>query len=97
MIKDIAVLLPYKEHYTKNLAGAASIWLKDYTNKSLLSKQTIVYGNLDISKKPLTNNFKNISLKKTFLSKTKTYMDFFIKNTRSTILKLLKYIIDLNT
>ena len=32
MIKDIAVLLPYKEHYTKNLAGAASIWSKDYIN-----------------------------------------------------------------
>ena len=78
MIKDIAILLPYKENYTKNYAGAASIWLKDYTKKSLLSKQTIIYGNLDTSDNPLTNNFKNISLKKYFFSKTKTYMDFFI-------------------
>ena len=56
MIKDIAVLLPYKEHYTKNLAGAASIWLKDYNHLSSLSAETIIYGNLVKGIKPITNN-----------------------------------------
>ena len=90
MIKDIAILLPYKENYTKNYAGAASIWLKDYTKKSLLSKQTIIYGNLDTSKNPLTNNFKNISLKKYFLSKTKTYMDFFYDEYKKYNFKIIE-------
>ena len=90
MIKDIAILLPYKENYTKNYAGAASIWVKDYTKKSILSKQTIIYGNLDKSKYPLTKNFKNISLKKSFLSKTKTYMDFFYNECKKHNFKIIE-------
>ena len=90
MIKDIAILLPYKENYTKNNAGAASIWLKDYTKKSLLSKQTIIYGNLDTSENPLTNNFKNISLKASFLSKTKTYMNFFYNEYKKNNFKIIE-------
>ena len=34
MKNEIAILLPYKEQYTKDEAGAASIWVKDYINKS---------------------------------------------------------------
>ena len=73
----IAILLPYKETYTNNFAGAASIWLKDYIKKSKLSNRTLIYGNIQTKEKPLTVNFKNISLKNSFLSKTKKYMDFF--------------------
>ena len=29
-MKDIAILLPYKENFTESNAGAASIWVKDY-------------------------------------------------------------------
>ena len=32
--KKIAILLPYKENYTENYAGAASIWVKDYLSLS---------------------------------------------------------------
>ena len=35
-MKDIAILLPYKENFTEKKAGAASIWVKDYLNKSKL-------------------------------------------------------------
>ena len=31
-MKDIAILLPYKENFTESNAGAASIWVKDYLN-----------------------------------------------------------------
>ena len=31
----IAVILPYKEIYSENFSGAASIWVKDYFNKSI--------------------------------------------------------------
>ena len=33
MNKQIAILLPYKEQYTRDHAGAASIWVKDYIKK----------------------------------------------------------------
>ena len=34
MKKKIAIILPYKEIYSKTHAGAASIWIKDYNNLS---------------------------------------------------------------
>ena len=57
--KKIAILLPYKENYTNNSAGAASIWLKDYIKKSKLYNQTRIYGNIETKEKPLTQNFIN--------------------------------------
>ena len=45
MKNKIAILLPYKEKYNINKAGAASICVKDYLSLSKLNKQTIVYGN----------------------------------------------------
>ena len=58
MKKDIAILLPYKEKFNINKAGAASIWVKDYLLTSRLNFRTIVYGNLENSDKPLIKNFK---------------------------------------
>ena len=34
----IAILLPYKENYTKDLAGAASIWVEAYKKLSKFKK-----------------------------------------------------------
>ena len=50
MSKEIAILLPYKEKYSENQAGAASIWVKDYLKLSKLKHKTLVYGNLDKKK-----------------------------------------------
>ena len=61
MEKKIAILLPYKEKYTLKDAAAASIWVKDYLKESHLNNQTIVFGNLPLSKRPLTSNFLNIN------------------------------------
>ena len=69
----IAILLPYKENYTINKAGAASIWVKDYLSLSKLKKLTTVYGNLDKKDKPLTNNFINLDLSKSFIRKNIAY------------------------
>ena len=73
MKKDIAILLPYKENYTINNAGAASIWVKDYLKLSNLKSRTIIYGNLNNKFKPLTKNFKNIDISKTILSRNIFY------------------------
>ena len=81
MKKKIAIILPYKEIYSEHFAGAASIWLKDYDHMSKLSNQTIIYGNLDKKLKPLTNNFKNISIAKTSFSKTKQYINYFYRDS----------------
>mgnify|MGYP003335623388 CR=1 FL=1 len=51
----ISVLLPYKENYNIDNAGAASIWVNDYLSLSKLKSKTVVYGNLKKSLKPLTN------------------------------------------
>ena len=74
MNKKIAIILPYKEIYSENFAGAASIWVKDYDNLSKLSKLTTIFGNLEKKIKPLTKNFRNIDINKTTFSKTKQYI-----------------------
>ena len=72
-MKDIAILLPYKENFTENSAGAASIWVKDYLNKSKLSKRSIVYGNLESNSKPLLKNFQNLKIGNSFIQKNISY------------------------
>ena len=73
MKNKIAILLPYKENYNIDKAGAASIWVKDYLKLSKLRKKTIVYGCLDKKLKPLTKNFSNIDIAKSVLSKNIYY------------------------
>jgi len=73
--KEIAILLPYKENYTINHAGAASIWIKDYLSLSKLKNKTMIYGNLKKKLKPLTANFSNIDLKGRFISKNLRYTE----------------------
>ena len=84
MKKNIAILLPYKEKYNLNKAGAASIWVKDYLSISKLKSQTLIFGNLDKKDKPLTKNFVNIDLTKTNIRKniqyTKHLYDYHLKN-----------------
>ena len=77
MKKKLAIILPYKEIFSQNFAGAASIWVKDYNDLSKLSKDTIIYGNLENNIKPITKNFKNIILKKSVFSKNKIYINSF--------------------
>ncbi len=79
MKTKIAIILPYKEIYSSELAGAASIWVKDYNNKSSLRKQTIIYGNLPNKLKPISKNFYNIKLRKSIFSKNKEYIEEFYK------------------
>ena len=80
MKKKIAIILPYKEIYSENHAGAASKWVKDYSILSSLSSQTIIYGNLENKLKPFSKNFKNINISQTSFSKTKQYINFFYKD-----------------
>ena len=79
--KKIAVLIPFKDQFTKSNAGSASIWIKDFNKGSSYKKCIKIYGSTDnindiIDKKNYTNiNFSNYSLK----SKNITYVNEFIK------------------
>ena len=41
----IAILLPYKEDYTKKYAGAVSIHVANLLKQSIYKKSTLVFGN----------------------------------------------------
>ena len=79
----ISVLLPYKENYSFEAAGAVSLFVHNLNNASIYKKNTTVYGNTDNSDL-LDLNYKNISFTKNFWkSSSKTYVDSFLnlKNT----------------
>ena len=79
MNKKIAILLPYKEKYTAKDAAAASIWVKDYLNGSRLKKETLVFGDLEKNKKPITKNFINLDISKINFRKNYSYTKKFYK------------------
>ena len=90
MRKSIAILLPYKEKYTLKDAAAASIWVKDYLKISNLAKQTLIFGYLPKNKKPLTNNFVNIDLKKIRFKKNYFYTKKFYENCKKNKFRVIE-------
>ncbi len=100
----ISVLLPYKENFSENYAGAVSIFVRDITINSNFFKTTKVFGNTLFKKTFLKNNYINIPLKNNFLkSKSKIYVEEFLKkenNFNSDIIEVhnrpnyIKYLIN---
>ena len=76
----ISILLPYKENFSSNYAGAVSLFVKDTVKNSKYKKNTYVYGNTDYKNKLLTN-YINLNLNKTFYqSGSKLYVESFLKH-----------------
>ncbi len=74
----ISILLPYKENYSMEYAGAVSIFVSGVNKFSKFNQNIKVYGNTDYPKK-LSNNYINIPFrKKYFQSSTKVYVNNFI-------------------
>ena len=79
--EKIAILLPFKDHFTNSQAGSASIWVKDFNMKSKYKKQLVILGNTPylndlIDKKNYKNlTFSNLNLR----SKNISYVDQYIK------------------
>ena len=46
----VCVLLPYKENFSSEYAGAVSIFIKDTILKSKYKNQTTVYGHTNFKK-----------------------------------------------
>ena len=75
----LSILLPYKENYIHDLAGAVSLFVSQIAKVSKYKNNTLIYGNTK-SKNYLTNNYKNITFKKSiFQSASKNYVDSFLK------------------
>ena len=79
----IAILLPYKENFSVNYAGAVSLFVKDIVKNSKHFKSTYVFGNMDFTK-PFLKNYINLLLKKKFFrSSSKIYVEEFLKAEKS--------------
>ena len=77
---NISILLPYKENFTKNAAGAVSIFVNQITKVSKYKKLITIFGNTKF-KDYLDKSYKNINFdRKLFRSSSKIYVDNFLKN-----------------
>ena len=55
----ISILLPYKENFSSNYAGAVSLFVNDIVKNSRYKKNTFVFGSMDF-KKPFLKRYINI-------------------------------------
>ena len=80
----ISILLPYKENYSDNYAGAVSLFINDTTKLSKYKKNITVFGSTDFKSK-LSKNYTNIELNKSslFQSQSRFYVNRFIKLQKS--------------
>ena len=74
----ISVLLPYKENFTVNSAGAVSLFVNDICNESIYQNSTYIFGNT-IYKDNLSANYINLDLDRNlFQSTSKKYVESFL-------------------
>ena len=74
----IAILLPYKENYSKIDTGAVSIFINGVNKLSKFKNDINIYGSTNF--KPLSKNYQNLIFKKKFLqSSSKIYIKNFLK------------------
>ncbi len=81
----IASILPYKENYTKQGAGAVALWISDFMRDSIYKKNTFVFGNTK-NKNFLTKNYTNINIgniNSRLNSTTKEYSSKIIKKIKT--------------
>ena len=74
----ISILLPYKEDFTPDYAGAVSLFLNDTIKLSKYKKNIQVFGNTSFKKK-LLKNYTNLKFTKFFFrSSSKAYVKKFL-------------------
>ena len=75
----ISILLPYKENFSPDYAGAVSLFINDTLRISKYKRNTIVFGNTNYKNK-FRLKYKNIDIpKKIFQSQNRRYVKEFIK------------------
>ena len=74
----ISILLPFKENFSANYAGAVSLFVNDTINQSTFKNSIRVFGNTNY-KNFLSKKYTNIEFKKKLFSSTnKLYVEKFI-------------------
>ena len=103
----ISILLPYKENYSEDYAGAVSLFINDTVKLSKFKKNITIFGSTEFKSK-LSKNYTNIELNQNILfqSQSRFYVNKFIelqKKIKPNIIEVhnrpnyLKYIRKLNT
>ena len=70
----ISILLPYKENFSPNYAGAVSLFVNDITKISKYKKNICVYGSTNFNKK-FQVKYHNLDLQNNFTkSQSKSYI-----------------------
>jgi glycosyltransferase involved in cell wall biosynthesis len=86
----IAILLPYKENFSKYETGAVSIFVNSINKFSKYKNDISIFGSTNF--KPLSKNYENLTFKKKFyLSSSKIYVENFLKkldNSKFDILEI---------
>jgi len=86
---NIAILLPYKENFTKKDAGAVSIFVNDTNKLSNYRKNIKVYGYSESKNK--LKNYINLYIKKFFLySDSLQYLNKFLVKTKKIKIDILE-------
>ena len=77
---NINIILPYKETYSKKIAGAVSILVSQLSLHSIFKKKIKIYGSVNL-KKPITKNYYGTFVKKPifYLSRTNYYLHLLKK------------------
>ena len=88
-MKNINIILPYKETYNTKIAGAVSILVSQLSKFSSFKKKIKIFGSVSLTH-PITKNYYGIFKKKPFyfLSRTNYYLHLLnkiIKNEPKTI------------
>ena len=75
---NISILLPYKENFATNNAGAVSLFVNDITQNSIYKKTTKIFGNT-IYKKILSNNYVNLAFdRKIFFISNNSFLNVLL-------------------
>ncbi len=90
----IASILPYKENYSKQGAGAVALWISEFMRDSIYKNKTYVIGST-LNKKYLTKNYINININN-INSKLNSTTKEYSKNIIKRIKKLNFDIIELH-
>lgn len=86
----ISILLPFKENYTVNNAGAVSLFVYDTFRLSENKKNINIFGSTN-SKNILSKNYINLNVKKSFLKSSNfEYVKNFINNKNFRFTKILE-------
>ena len=86
----IAILLPFKENYTSNKAGAVSLFINDINNQSKFRSKTTIFGSTN-EKKFLSSNYINIKIKKNFFKSSNiSYVKEFLNRIKKNNTKIIE-------